>query len=398
MREIIYAWNYREWGGAQIYFLSLMKEAKKRYAVTALIPADSEPKILQYLDSIEVPFEFVSTDPCEGLPDNKIRRKRAILTSERKLVDEILARPKLHDTIVHVDLGFWQSFLALYRLCRKMNVFMTVHTGLPAYSGWRAGRGKVKGKIISCLSTFHLLASNKEAKGSLRAYIGATKFGQIEVTYSGIDPDEINTVTEYLPPKSIVRRRYGIPENAPILVTVGQFVERKGCWILLESLRQLKNAGKDFVFLWLSMAPPDEETRKRIEAFDLGDSFRLMDAEEIGESRSDLLTLLGSADIFVLPSLKEGLPIALIEAMALGLPCISTAVNAIPEAIDNERNGILIKPNDPTALREAIARLLNDGTLRERLGAAAKRAAFEEFNSKISARRTVELHDEGWQQ
>ena len=400
MRQIIYAWNYREWGGAQIYFMSLMKEAKKSYAVTALIPADSEPKILQYLKSLEIPVEFLppglSLKKQNGL-HGKLANRLAIMRSENAMVANILARPNLADTILHIDLGFWQSFLSLVRLSKKTNVFMTVHTGLPLYKGWRALRWKVKGKLLSRSLNFHLLASNQDAKNSLKPYVRSDKFGRIEVTYSGIDPDEINNVTENIPTKTDIQRKYGLPESIPILMTVGQFIERKGCWVLLESLKQLKDAGNDFIFVWLSTTLPDTETLKRIETYSLGDSFRLMDADEIGQTRTDLLTLESVADLFVLASLQEGLPIALIEAMALGLPCIATNVNAMPEAIEDGKTGILVQPNDPIQLREAIIALLNDPQQRKILRADAKKIAFEKFNAKNTAERTLKLYNEVWQ-
>ncbi len=399
MREIIYVWNYREWGGAQIYFLSLMKEAKVSYRVTALLPSDSEPQILQYLTSLEIPFEFLPPSPklntSRGLIA-KLRRRFIVLRSENKLVRNILSRSAVTDTIVHIDLGFWQSFFALFRLCTKTNVFVTVHTGLPGYTGWRALRWKIKGIILSRFSSFHIIASNKEAKESLKPYIDPYKFERIEVTYSGIEPLEISGVTERSRGKTETRKRYGLPQNELILMTVGQFIERKGCWVLLECLRQLKYADETFHFVWLSTTLPDTGTLNRIETYGLGDSFRLMDTEEIGETRNDLLTLLSSADAFILASLQEGLPIALIEAMALGLPCIATSVNAIPEAIENGQNGLLVSPNDPVQLQEAIAVLLDDPDQREILGIAAKRTAFEKFNGQITAERTLKLYEAVW--
>jgi len=102
------------------------------------------------------------------------------------------------------------------------------------------------------------------------------------------------------------------------------------------------------------------------------------------------------ADIFILASLQEGLPIALVEAMALGLACIATNVNAIPEAIADGENGILVPPNDPGTLSAAMVDLLNDREKQKRLGAAASRIAYERFDERITADRTLKLYDAVW--
>ena len=400
MRQIIYAWNYREWGGAQIYFMSLMKEAKKSYTVIALIPADSEPKIRQYLESLEIPIEYLPPESPSEIRDGligKFTQRIAILRSENRLVDNILTQPDLTDTIVHIDLGFWQSFVTLVRLCMKTNVFMTVHTGLVQYTGWRKWRWKIKGKIISRFSSFHLLASNQEAKDSLKPYIGSEKFDHVEVTYSGIDPVEIKEVTKILPAKPETLKRFGLPDNMPILMTVGQFIERKGCWVLLDSLKQLKDDGREFTFVWLSTTLPNVETLKKIDDYGLGSSFRILDSEALGQTREDMLSLVSTADIFALASLQEGLPIALVEAMALGLPCIATNVNAIPEAIIDGQTGMLIQPNDPIQLRKAILSLLDNQQQRKRISSAAKVTSFEKFNAQTTAERTLKLYDAVWQ-
>jgi len=266
-RQIIYVWNYREWGGAQIYFMSLMKEAKKTYHVTALLPANSEQKLLNYLALIDVPVSFLP--PVEPLPDangvfEKLHRSLMHLRSENRLAREILRHKDLSEKIVHIDLGFWQSLTTLIRLCRKTHVFTTVHTGLPLFAGLRGLRWKIKGRLISRFQNFYLMASNADARESLRPYITKHKFEQVEVAYSGFDPNEIDRVLEKQLAEAKLREKWQLPDEVPVLITVGQFIERKGCWILLESLRSLKTQGHIFTFLWLATTAPEPEVMKRI--------------------------------------------------------------------------------------------------------------------------------------
>lgn len=82
-----------------------------------------------------------------------------------------------------------------------------------------------------------------------------------------------------------------------------------------------------------------------------------------------------SAQFALLASHEEGLPNALLEAMAAGLPCVATAVGGVPELVEHERTGLLVPPHDPPALAEAIQRLVDDAALRRKLGAAARERA-----------------------
>jgi glycosyltransferase involved in cell wall biosynthesis len=109
----------------------------------------------------------------------------------------------------------------------------------------------------------------------------------------------------------------------------------------------LRKQRSDLFFYWLGTAPLTEEIRENIERYDLGDDFRYLTGNEIGKSRHDLLTLLKASDIFVLPSFQEGLPVALIEAMALGKACVASRINAIPEAVEHFETGVLVEPETP---------------------------------------------------
>jgi glycosyltransferase involved in cell wall biosynthesis len=98
----------------------------------------------------------------------------------------------------------------------------------------------------------------------------------------------------------------------------------------------------------------------------------------LGE-RDDMTSWLSALDVFVLPSLWEGLPNALLEAMAMGLPVVATAVDGVAEAVETEKNGILVPPGRPGALAAAITRLALDPSTRARLGEAAKETVSRDF-------------------
>ncbi|MEO7540219.1 MAG: glycosyltransferase family 4 protein, partial [Pyrinomonadaceae bacterium] len=308
---------------------------------------------------------------------------------ERRMVSELTSKIDLDHSIIHIDLGFWQSFTTLFRLSLKTSVFVTIHTALPDVAVWRKLVWKVKGGLLSRLKNFHLLASNEDAKRSLLPYLSPAKYAEIEVAYSGFDCSEITRIVEAGNHRSSICERYGIEPNRSLVVSLGQFIERKGCWTVLEALQELKKRSPDFLFIWLGTTVPDAATRSKIDSYDLSDSFRLLTAEDIGKSRDDVLNLLNAADIFVLASLQEGLPIALVEAMVLGKPCIATRINAVPEAIEDGVNGLLVEPGNALQLADAIQTLVDQPELRGRLGSNASKKALASFDARHGADITV---------
>jgi glycosyltransferase involved in cell wall biosynthesis len=110
------------------------------------------------------------------------------------------------------------------------------------------------------------------------------------------------------------------------------------------------------------------------------DTAGLKEVVELAGERSDVPTLLAQADVFVLTSRSEGLPMSLLEAMAAGLPVVASAVGGVPEAVVDGETGLLLPPNDPGALAAALRTLLDDANLRRRLGAAGRTRALSLFN------------------
>src|SRR6185503_1338795 len=109
--------------------------------------------------------------------------------------------------------------------------------------------------------------------------------------------------------------------------------------------------------------------------------------------RRDVIDFLRACDVFIFPSLYEGLGIALIEAMAAGCACVASSAGPIPEVVSDGEDGILVPPRDPEAIAAAVCRLLADESLRLRLGTAASQAAFSRFQPRKSAEALTRIYE-----
>ena len=108
--------------------------------------------------------------------------------------------------------------------------------------------------------------------------------------------------------------------------------------------------------------------------------------------RSDVADLLGRADVFVLSSTSEGLPISILEAMAAALPVVASSVGGVAEAVDDGQTGLLVPPRDPVRLAAALERLLDDPALRRRLGANGRERIREHFGLEAFQRAHVDVY------
>jgi glycosyltransferase involved in cell wall biosynthesis len=113
----------------------------------------------------------------------------------------------------------------------------------------------------------------------------------------------------------------------------------------------------------------------------------------LGE-RTDMPDLLAASDLVVLPSLYEGLPVSVLEAMAAERPVVATAIGGTDEAIVSEESGLLVPPRDPAALAVAIGRLQGDPALARRLASAGRARVEREFSADRTAREVMRIYDE----
>ena len=181
--------------------------------------------------------------------------------------------------------------------------------------------------------------------------------------------------------------------EAAYIVGVGRLDPIKGFIHLVEACRLLKERGTAFTCDIIGDGPLRDTLQQAIDAAGLQAQVRLTGALPQQEVR----TRINRATLFVLPSVlladgnADGIPVALMEAMACGAAAISTRVSGIPELIHHEENGLLVSPGDAAELADAMARLLGDAPLRIRLAEAARRTIVQDFDADIEAGKLLAL-------
>lgn len=397
-QEIIYIWNYLEWGGAQIYFLGLARRLKEKVGILFVFPRKTGQQFIDFCEHEGIKYEFLEyysdLQPAPTLR-RKIARHWAKFRSEREML-RFLRKFDLSRTIVHIELSPWQSVLSLAWLSRRTNVFITMHNRLPEVSKWRFYWWKLKFALISCFPNFRIFVSNEDAKESLKPFVSEKFLARTAVTFTNVNPDEIRQAWEAEVSTEELKRKFGLPNDKFVVLCLGQFIDRKGRWVFLEAAEILRKKSDEYVFVWISNSVLTESEKQKVESFNTGGSFFLLESQAIGCEHIELMKFLRIADVFALPSYVEGLPISLLEAMAMGVACISTKVNAIPEAIKHSETGILIEKGNSAELAGAIEELRNDKDLREKLARNGRKFVLENFSEKRVAEIAFENYLRAW--
>ena len=400
-RRLVFVWNYLTWGGAQVYFLAIMKLARRDWQITVHLPKASSPEIIEYVRQVGVDYELfdhqLDYDPAAGV-GRKIERQLNRLRVEYRTFRTLL-KYDVRDTVFQIEVAPWQSIAFLSAMAmRGAKVFLTMHNFLPDAPGWRKAVWKSRLRFVSKLPGLRIFASNVDTRTRLKGWVDDTFWDRILVTTTAVNPPQIDEALHASLDRDAILKAHGIPAGKFIVLAVGQFIDRKGRWVFLEAAREVRRSGGDDVaFVWLTPQMPSDADVARIAGYGLGEDFRLVHSPSVGKERLDVLRFFRIADVFTLPSYVEGLPIALLEAMALERPSISTNVYAIPEAVKHLETGILIEAGDSAALADAIVKLKNDPKLRTKLASSGRQWVIENFDEREAARIAIEAYEEALQ-
>jgi len=185
---------------------------------------------------------------------------------------------------------------------------------------------------------------------------------------------------------SSLRSQFGAADSSIVFGNVGRLHAQKGQKYLLEAFCEVKKKHPS-AHLWIiGWGELKSELERMVSLLGIGDSVRFLG------SRTDIPELLSAIDVFVLPSLWEGQPISLLEAMVSSKPIIASSVDGISDILIDGENALLVPPADPGKLASAMARVMTDAGLRQRLADCARRTAADNFSAEKMAEKIGNLY------
>jgi glycosyltransferase involved in cell wall biosynthesis len=238
----------------------------------------------------------------------------------------------------------------------RARVFTVHGWAFKAYAGRTAALYRWADRLLAPLTTVTICVSETERAAGLRA-----RTCRAERTV--VIPNAIDVASA---------PRAALDGDPPRIVTVGRLAAPKDPLTLVRTLPALGDRRYSLAFVGGGRDQPQVEEELRAQG--LGDRVALL-----GE-RHDVPALLAGADLFVLASRSEGAPLSILEAMAAGLPVVASDVGGVAELVDDGTTGLLVPAGEPAALARALARLLDDRALRERMGAAGRARARDRFD------------------
>lgn len=356
-------------------------------------------RIVQYITPSQIGGAEVHVSALSDRLRARGHEVAVVCPKGRPLVGELVARGlrvRTPRTIGKVDPVTLARLVGWLRQDRAQ----VIHTHLSTASLLGSMAARIRG--IPAVATVHglntrtcfnwahaIIAVSNAVKQHLVAQGMAAE--RITVVHNGVDLRAMSRADE----SAGVREEWGLPAGGPVVIALGRLTPKKGHRDLLEALSRLAGdprwEGLRLLVVGTGALGPELER----EANALGLAERVI----FTGFQRDVLPFLQAADIFVLPSIQEGLSLSALEAMALGKPVVACRVGGTPEVVVDGETGVLVSPGRPEELAGALEGLLEDPDRARAMGAAGRRRVrdafdFEQMVSKIEAvyRRVISGH------
>ena len=268
--------------------------------------------------------------------------------------------------LTHLHNHFADSSCSVAMIAAEIGGFsfsFTIHGPAEFFemSRWRLDEKVGRARFVVCISSF--------CRSQVMIAAAPADWDKLRIVHCGVD-------VRLFP----ARRHEGRGRR---LLFVGRLAPEKGCLVLIEAVAQLSDVTLDIV----GDGPSRAALRERAAALGLAD--RVVFHGYMDEA--GVRQRLAEADVFVMASFAEGVPVVLMEALAAGVPAVATRIAGIPELIEDGLTGLLVPPAEPTAIAEAVRRLLEDSGLRNRLAATGREKVEREFNLGTECERLANL-------
>jgi glycosyltransferase involved in cell wall biosynthesis len=237
----------------------------------------------------------------------------------------------------------------------------------------------IDGFLLNCFDKI-VAVSDKIAEDCRKFLLNK---GKLKIIYNGIDLNKYSLQS----PSLKIFAELGLPKNSKVVGAVGRLTPQKGFNFLIEAAKQVLDGNPNVIFLIIGDGPCREALLKQAKALNV-------DKKVIFTGiRTDMGNMYNLMDIFVLSSLSEGLPLVVLEAMAMQKPVIATTVGSVPKLVYNEQTGLLVNAKDPQSLASGIVSLLNDKPKAEFLAAQGKKLVEEKFSSTGMIQQYKEIYE-----
>jgi glycosyltransferase involved in cell wall biosynthesis len=275
-----------------------------------------------------------------------------------------------------------------------------VGTGRENFDGARAARWAGVGAVVQTLHLPWQMGSRKHRVPFFAAIEPVDRLIAVSdrqrETYEriGVPADLFRTVPNGIRERgpgagrAAARRALGLDETQPVVLTVGRLMVQKGHRCLVSAVPELAARFPDVAVVVLGHGALHEQLRRQAAELGVGDRVHLPGF------RADARMLLDAADVFVLPSRQEAMPLAALEAMDAGLPVVATRVFGSAEVVADGVTGTLVPRDDPAALARAVGELLDDADRREQYGQAGRQRFLESYTSCRMVGQTLGVYAE----
>jgi len=382
--KILYLITGLNVGGAEVLLWKLIKDLDKEKfepVVVSIIPIGEIGKRIQ-----QEGIKILSLNITKVLT-SKNKEKfsslifRSIITIFKEIPHLVFITLKEKPKILHSFL-FHANFLGRItgKICRVPIIISSIHS-------MNFG-GKLREKLLRYtdnLCDLTIAVSQMVAKTMTEKRVVPKQ--KLKVIYNGIELEDFDLDKNII--REEIRKELGIRSNQNILISVGRLAKEKGYSYMIKTIQILKKKYPDLIWIVLG----DGEDRRKLER-EVKTSNLQKNVFFLG-NRNNVAEYLIASNVFLMPSLEEGLPLALLEAMVCGLPIVATNVGGIPEVITDGANGFLVEPKNSLALAKKIEYLLNlEQERRKKIGLEGRKVVEEKFSLEKMERDYKNLYQQ----
>ncbi len=365
------------WGGAQRYVYDLATHIPKDRFIVAVAAGGNGPLFTKLQE------QGIRTHEISALG------RDVHFTNEiRAFFDLYKIIKKENPDVVHLNssklglTGAVAAKLAGFHLHKKIKIIFTVH-------GWvfNEDRPQIQKKILYILTRIGTIFQDHIIVINTRDYDTAKKFipeKKLAFIFNGIEPPTFYP-REHARKELSQKINRGLQEKNIVIGTIAELTKNKGVIHLVDAVQRLKDLPQLHTVV-IGDGEEREVLLRKITQHGLGEKI------SIAGFIPDAARYLHGFDIFVLPSLKEGLPYAILEAMEAGLPVIASDIGGIPDLIEHKKNGFLVPAKNAGHLASTLRRVVGDTTLQRKIGNNAKEIRQTKFSLNAMIKKTMKLY------